>query len=104
MKKLRVGDEVIVMKGRSRKHIGEILSFKGKDWVVVAGANVATKHQKQTREGEQSGRIQKELPIHISNVAIYNASKGAADRVVVDVVDDQKVRVFKSTGEQIEIN
>ena len=104
MKKLRIGDEVIVLTGKDRKRVGEILRFVGNDRVVVGGIQIAKKHQRQTREGEPFGIIDKELPIHISNVAIYNHKTSKGDKVRFKVDEDQKrLRVYKSSDEPIEI-
>ena len=105
MKKLRVGDEVIVLTGKDRRRVGEIQRFVGKDRVVVGGIQMAKKHKAQTREGEPYGIIDKELPIHISNVAIFNHQTNKADKVLVKVNENQKrTRVFKSSDEPIELN
>ena len=99
MKKIHKGDEVIVIAGRDKGKIGEVLQVLD-DKVVVAGVAVAKKHAKPNpAKGITGGVVDKTLPIHISNVAIYNGS--TADRVGIKVEDGKKVRVYKSTGKLI---
>ena len=104
MKKLRIDDEVIVLVGKDRKRVGAIQRFVGKDKVIVGGIQIAKRHQRQTREGEPYGILDKEMPIHISNVAIFNRDTNKADKVEF-IVDENNVRkrVFKSTKEEIEV-
>ena len=105
MKKLRVGDEVIVRTGKDIQRVGEIQRFEGKDRVVVGGINIAKKHKRQTREGEPYGIIDQEQPIHISNVAIYNHQTSKADKVkIIDDEERGKIRVYRSSDEPIELN
>lgn len=70
--------------------------------VIVSGINLVKKHQKPNPQlGIAGGIVEKEAAIHISNVAIFNAATGKADRVGFKVEGDKKVRVFKSTGEAV---
>jgi len=101
MRKIRKGDEVVVLAGRDKGRRGTVLSVKG-DRAVVEGINIAKKHvTPNPMAGEQGGIIDKAMPIHISNVALFNPETGKGDRVGFDVVDGRKVRVFRSTGKVV---
>jgi|SRR5690625_2796784 len=101
MQKIRSGDEVIVLAGRDKGRRGTVLSVSG-DRVVVEGINIAKKHVRPNpMSGEQGGIIDKNMPMHISNVALFNPETGKADRVGFEVVDERKVRVFRSTGKVV---
>ncbi|MFB4204475.1 50S ribosomal protein L24 [wastewater metagenome] len=105
MRKIRKGDEVIVIAGKDKGRRGRVLRvLPEKERVVVENVNVAKKHQRANPQaGVQGGIVDKEMPLHVSNVAIYNAKTGKADRVGVRVEGDgRKVRVFKSNNEQID--
>ncbi len=100
--KLRKGDKVIVLAGRDRGAEGEIVAVHPKDErVVVRGVNIIKKHQKQTQT-EQGGIIQREAPIHISNVALKDPKSGKPTRVGIQMDGDKKVRVAKASGEVID--
>ena len=103
MNKLKKGDEVIVIAGKDKGKRGAIALVKD-DRVLIDGVNVAKKHQKPNpNAGVAGGIVDKEMPIHISNVAIFNSASGKADRVGIKQLDDgRKVRVFKSTGEVVD--
>ncbi len=103
MRKIKKEDDVIVITGKDKGNRGSVLSVAG-DYLVVSGVNKVKKHQKPNPvRGLEGGIVEMEKPIHISNVAIYNASAKKADRVGVKVLaDGRKVRVFKSSGEQID--
>jgi large subunit ribosomal protein L24 len=106
MHKIKKGDEVIILIGKSKGVRGSVLRVIGKgEKVVVEGANLIKKHVKPNpNTNTQGGIIEREAPLHISNVAIYNPSIKKADRVVFKVLEDgKKVRCFKSNGEQVEI-
>ncbi|CAM5191941.1 Large ribosomal subunit protein uL24 OS=Castellaniella defragrans OX=75697 GN=rplX PE=3 SV=1 [Castellaniella defragrans] len=99
MQNIRKGDEVIVLTGRDRSRRGTVLALVGTDRVLVEGINVVKKHTRgNPMAGTQGGIVDKALPIHISNVALYNPETGKADRVGVKVVDGAKVRIFRSNG------
>ncbi len=104
MRKIRKDDDVIVITGKDRGNRGNVLSVLG-DYVVVSGVNKVKKHQKPNPvKGVEGGIVEVEKPIHISNVAIYNAAAKKADRVGIKVLEDgRKVRVFKSSGEVIDV-
>ena len=103
MVKLKKGDEVIVLTGKDNGKRGAISQVKG-DRVLIDGVNVAKKHQKPNpNAGVAGGIVDKEMPIHISNVAIFNSANGKADRIGIKTLDDgRKVRVYKSTGEVVD--
>ena len=105
MNKIRKGDHVIVLTGRDKGKRGTVTSRVDADHVVVEGVNVVKKHVKPNpMKGTTGGVIDKTMPIHQSNVAIFNAATGKADRVGVKLVDGgKKVRVYKSSGEEIKV-
>jgi large subunit ribosomal protein L24 len=105
MNKIRKGDEVIVIAGRDKGKRGKVVLRKDDTHLVVEGINVVKKHTKPNpMAGTQGGILDKSMPIHQSNVAIYNATTGKADRVGLKVqADGKKVRVFKSSGEEIKV-
>jgi len=99
MQNIRKGDEVIVLTGRDRRRRGTVLRLVGTEHVLVEGINVVKKHTRgNPMTGTAGGIIDKTMPIHISNVALYNPETGKADRVGVKVVDGAKVRIFRSSG------
>ncbi|XZG71058.1 50S ribosomal protein L24 [Chitinibacteraceae bacterium HSL-7] len=104
MSKIRKGDEVIVITGKDKGRRGTVLRvLVAEDRVVVEGVNVAKKHQKPNpMRGQAGGIVEKTMPVHVSNVAIFNPATGKADRVGFKTLDDgKKVRVFKSSGEVV---
>ena len=103
MNKIRKGDQVIVLTGRDKGKRGTVLSREDDERIVVGGVNVVKKHVKPNpMKGTTGGVVDKTLAIHQSNVAIYNAATGKADRVgVKQLADGKKVRVYKSSGEEI---
>ncbi|PRD67113.1 50S ribosomal protein L24 [Malikia granosa] len=103
MNKIRKGDEVIVIAGRDKGKRGTVVSRADEERLVVEGINLVKKHAKPNpMKGIAGGIVDKTMPIHQSNVAIFNAATGKADRVGVKVTEDgKKVRVFKSSGEEI---
>ncbi len=103
MNKIRKGDQVVVLAGRDKGKRGTVSARIDADHVVVDGVNVGKKHVKPNPlKGTTGGVVDKTMPIHQSNVAIFNAATGKADRVGIKVLEDgKKVRVFKSTGEEI---
>ena len=105
MNKIRKGDEVIVLAGRDKGKRGKVSLRASETHVVVEGINLVKKHAKPNpMKGTTGGIIQKTMPIHQSNVAIFNAATGKADRVGVKVLEDgTKVRVYKSSGEEIKV-
>ena len=103
MNKIRKGDQVIVLTGRDKGKRGTVTQRVDADHVVVEGVNLVKKHVKPNPlKGTTGGVIDKTMPIHQSNIAIWNPASGKADRVGVKLVDGgKKVRVFKSSGEEI---
>ncbi|WP_348946019.1 50S ribosomal protein L24 [Chitinibacter sp. FCG-7] len=104
MNKIRKGDEVVVLTGKDKGKRGTVVrALPATDRVVVEGVNVVKKHQKPNpMRGIQGGIVELTMPVHVSNVAIFNASTGKADRVGFKVLEDgKKVRVFKSSGEVV---
>lgn len=103
MNKIRKGDEVIVLTGRDKGKRGLVTLRKDDSHVVVEGVNLVKKHVKPNpMKGTTGGIVEKAMPIHQSNVAIFNTATGKADRVGVKVnADGTRVRVFKSSGAEI---
>ncbi|MDW5415107.1 50S ribosomal protein L24 [Iodobacter sp. CM08] len=104
MNKIRKGDEIIVITGKDNGKRGTVLRvIPAEDRVVVEGVNVVKKHQKPNpMRGVQGGIVEKTMPVHISNVALFNTATGKADRVGFKTLEDgHKVRFFKSSGEVV---
>ena len=103
MMKIRKGDQVIVTTGRDKGKRGTVARRVDDSHLVVEGVNVVKKHVKPNpMKGTTGGVIDKTMPIHQSNVAIWNAATGKADRVGIKLLDNgDKVRIYKSSGEQI---
>ncbi|MFA7496578.1 MAG: 50S ribosomal protein L24 [Acidithiobacillus sp.] len=101
MLKLRKDDEVVILAGKDKGKRGKILKVLREDSrVVVEKVNMIKRHVRPDRMGKAGGIVEKEASIHISNVAIFNATSGKADRIGYKVLDnEQKVRIFKSSGE-----
>ena len=104
MQRIKKGDEIIVISGRDKGKRGTVLRRVDAEHVVVEGVNRVKKHQRPNpMKGEQGGIIDKDLPIHVSNIALFNPGTQKADRAGVKTLDDgRKVRVFKDNGEQVE--
>lgn len=99
-KKILTGDDVIVLSGRDKGKRGKILSFVSDSKVVVEGVNLVKKHVRPNPvKGTTGGVVDKIMPIHVSNVAIFNSTSGKADRVRFIAVEGKKQRVFASSGE-----
>jgi large subunit ribosomal protein L24 len=105
MNKIRKGDEVIVLAGRDKGKRGKVSLRKDDSHLVVEGVNIVKKHAKPNpMKGETGGIIDKTMPIHQSNVAIFNVAIGKADRVAIKMqADGKRVRVYKSSGEEIKV-
>jgi large subunit ribosomal protein L24 len=103
MNKIRKGDQVIVLTGRDKGKRGTVTSRVDDDHLLVDGVNVVKKHVKPNpMKGTTGGVVDRTMPIHQSNVAIFNAATSKADRVGIKLLDNgDKVRVYKSSGEQI---
>jgi large subunit ribosomal protein L24 len=105
MNKIRKGDDVIVLTGRDKGKRGKVALRSDDSHLVVEGVNLVKKHAKPNpMKGEAGGIVEKTMPIHQSNVAIFNAATGKADRVGIKLQADGKhVRVYKSSGEEIKV-
>jgi len=105
MLKIRKGDDVIVTTGKDKGKRGTVLRVLDKGRVLVENVNMARKHQKPNpQKGQAGGIVDKEMPLDVSNVALYNPQKGGADRVGFKILEDgRKVRVFKSNGEVVDV-
>ena len=103
MNKIRKGDQVIVLTGRDKGKRGAVAQRVDEDHVIVEGINMVKKHVKPNpMKGTTGGVIDKTMPINQSNVAIFNPATAKADRVGVKILaDGKKVRIFKSSGEEI---
>ena len=103
MRKIKKSDDVIVIAGKDKGNRGNVLRVLG-EYLLVGGINKVKKHQKPNSvKGLTGGIVEKEMPIHISNVAVFNAATKKADRVGIKTLEDgRKVRVFKSNGEVID--
>jgi len=105
MKKIKKGDDVVVLTGKDKGKRGNVVRvIPGAERVLVENVNVVKKHQKgNPQEGTPGGIIEKEMPIHVSNVSLVNPATGKADRVGFKLLDDgRKVRCFKSNGEVVD--
>ena len=105
MNKIRKGDQIIVLTGRDKGKRGTVTLRKDDSYILVDGINLVKKHAKPNPlKGTTGGIIEKAMPIHQSNVAIFNAATGKADRVGIKLqADGKRVRVFKSSGEEIKV-
>ena len=105
MNKIRTGDQIIVIAGRDKGKRGVVSSRKDDSHVLVDGVNLVKKHTKPNpMKGVSGGIVEKTMPIHQSNVAIVNATTGKADRVgIKSLADGKRVRVYKSSGEEIKV-
>jgi large subunit ribosomal protein L24 len=105
MKRINKGDEVIVTTGRSKGTRGHVLQILDSERLLVENVNMVKRHTKpDPGRNKQGGIVEKEASIHISNVALFNAGTGKGDRVGFKTLEDgNKVRIFKSTGEAVDI-
>ncbi len=114
MRKIKTGDEVVVITGKDRGRRGKVLSISEKTtygnksrglWVFVEGINLVKKHKKPNPQANQPGGIiSKEMPLHISNVALFNRETSKPSKVGIKILDDgKKVRYFKATGEVVDV-
>ena len=104
MNRLRKGDRVIVIAGKNKGQKGEVLRvLDGGERVIVANVNLVKRHTKPNPQaGRPGGIIEREAPIHSSNVMLYNPATGKGERVGFKVLEDgRKVRVFRSSGEVV---
>ena len=107
MNKIRKGDEVVVITGKDKGRRGTVLQLFEDDRVLVEGINIAKKHQKGNPNATppvEGGIVDKEMPLDISNVLVFNPKTKKGDRVGIRVSDDgNKERIFRSTGETVDI-
>ncbi len=105
MNKIRKGDEVVVITGKDKGRRGTVLQILDDDLVLVEGVNVSKKHQKPNPNlGIQGGIVDRELPLDISNVMVFNPKSKKGERVGIRVNDDgSKERIFRSSGEAVDI-
>jgi large subunit ribosomal protein L24 len=104
MNRIRKGDEVVVLAGRDKGKRGTVLRRVDAEHVVVEGVNRVKKNQRPNpMKGVSGGIIDKDLPIHVSNVALFNPATKKADRAGVKTLQDgRKVRIFKANDEQVD--
>ena len=105
MNKIRKGDKVILNSGKDKGKQGIVLSILKNNRVVIEGLNMVKKHTKPNpSKGDQGGLISKEMPIQLSNIAIYNSILKKADKVTFkELKDGKKIRIFKSNQEAIDV-
>ena len=105
MNRLKKGDQVYIISGKDKGKLGTIAQVVNEERILVDGINMAKKHVKPNpNKNETGGVVEKEMPIHISNAMIYNVKTKKPDRVgILKLKNDKKVRVYKSTGEQIDL-
>ena len=105
MRKIRKGDDVVVITGKDKGRRGSVQRVLADGHLVVEGVNKVKKHQKPNpMKGIAGGIVEKEMPIDVSNVALFNPATQKADRVGIRVLDDgRKVRYFKSNGEVLDV-
>ena len=105
MKRLRKGDQVVVISGKDKGRQGTVLKVMADDQVLVESINMVKKHTKPNpMQGVEGGIVDKEMPLHVSNVMLFNPVTNKGDRVGFKVLEDgRKVRYFKSNGEVVDV-
>lgn len=105
MRRIKRGDDVIVIAGKDKGRRGNVLKLVDDDRVLIEGINLVKRHTKPNpTRGESGGIIEREAPIHLSNVQLYNPATEKGDRVGVRVLEDgRKVRYFKSNNEVVDV-
>ena len=105
LRKIKKGDDVTVLAGRDRGKRGTVLKVFDTGRVLVEGVNVVKRHTRPNpQRGVAGGIVAKEMPIHLSNVALFNPMTNKADRVGIRQLEDgRKVRFFKSNGEVVDV-
>ena len=103
MKKIRTDDEVVVLAGRDKGKRGKVLRVLGDGRLLVSGVQMVKKHQKPNPQmGVPGGIIEREAPIDVSNVGVFDPAQSKADRIGFKILENgSKIRVFKSTGEPV---
>ena len=104
MQKIRKGDNVVLISGKDKGKRGAVLRVVDDNHVLVEGANRVRKHQKPNpMKGTTGGIVDKEMPLHVSKIAIFNPTTQKADRVGVKQLDDgRRVRIYRSNGEMLD--
>jgi large subunit ribosomal protein L24 len=104
MQRIKKGDEVVVLAGRDKGKRGTVLRRVDTDHLVVEGVNRVKKHQRPNpMKGVTGGIVEKDMPIHISNIALFNPATKKPGRIGIKTLEDgRKVRVFKANGEQVD--
>jgi large subunit ribosomal protein L24 len=104
MRKIRKSDNVIVIAGKDKGKRGAVVRVLDESFLLVDGANSVKKHQKPNpMKGTTGGIVTKEMPIHVSNVALFNPTTQKADRIAIKKLDDgRRVRIYKSNGEMLD--
>ncbi len=105
MKRLRKGDQVVVISGKDKGRQGTVLNVMADDYVLVESINMVKKHTRPNpMQGVEGGIVEKEMPLHVSNVMLFNPVINKGDRVGFKVLEDgRKVRYFKSNGEVVDV-
>jgi large subunit ribosomal protein L24 len=105
MKRIQKGDQVIVISGKDKGRQGTVLRVGSDDRVLVEAVNLVKKHEKPNpMKGVEGGIVEKAMPLHISNVMLFNPMTSKGDRVGFKVLEDgRKVRYFKSNGEVVDV-
>ena len=105
MRRIKKGDEVIVTAGKDKGRRGSVLQVLENDRVVVENVNMVKKHTKPNpMKGLDGGIVEKEMPMHVSNVMLFNPATNKGDRVGFKILEDgKKVRYFKSNGEVVDV-
>jgi large subunit ribosomal protein L24 len=102
MNRIRKGDQVVVIAGKDKGKTGDVVRVAG-DKVVVSNINIVKRHTKPNPQaGQPGGVIEREAPIHVSNVMLFNPASGKGERVATKVLEDgRRLRVFRSSGEAV---
>ncbi|MEO6079862.1 MAG: 50S ribosomal protein L24 [Steroidobacteraceae bacterium] len=105
MKKLRKGDQVVVLSGKDKGRTGAITRMLTDEKVLIEGVNISKKHQRgNPQKNQPGGLLDKEMPVHVSKLAIWNAGSKKADRVgVKTLADGRRVRFLKSNNEVLDV-
>lgn len=105
MNRIRKGDQVVVISGKDKGRQGTVLNVSADDRVLIEAVNMAKKHTKPNpMQGIEGGIVEKEMPLHISNIMLFNPMTNKGDRVGFKVLEDgRKVRYFKSNGEVVDV-
>ncbi len=104
MERIKKGDKVMVVAGKGKGHVGEVLKvFPKEERVIVSGHNLRTKHIKPSQQQPRGGRVKKEFPVHLSNVMPLDPKLGGPTRVrIVTLESGRRVRVAVKSGEQLD--